>query len=350
MSSSLGTPVSALAAAAAVASAPEPSSSGAGGDQQRVNLLDNVRAAAWFTTRLAVIKPLLAAAPAAKAISALLFQELVHLFPEHIAAEVAVAMGSFLARSAALLTDTREGDECRRSIQNAYSDAVDCCSTVQGENLTVESSEAVVRLLRALRSKEAKEFYAFCERAAQAALRVAGSDEASALVSSTRVALDSTLDLAASEQAVEALRDAVVAVTGAFRERRGEFDLINRTAAENDTLSECDSDQGGDDDAEDTIYPATTTTTRPSSIPTPQRKVAKAGGRRSKKSSSFWIDNLTGLFIITLLLCWTVFAIFGIFVAVTHRGRSEGVAEALGGGEAPRPAPPRVLYDDDELL
>lgn len=290
----LGTPVASIADAAEV---PVRSSL----KQRSLGLIEGVRAAAWLTTRLAVVKPLLAAAPAAKAATGLVFEELVQLLPEHMAAEVALILGGLLARGADLVAQTTEGEAFRNATSRLATSVSDCLATAQGEALAVEVSDALLRLLKALKSPPAKQVYDATERAAHAALKLAASPEVARLVTSARTALDAVVELAASDSVAAALREAVDAVADALQHHRA------APRAQQDTLSECDSE---DDD------PAPPKRRRPPNQPPKTRPT-----------------SLAALCVLAATLCWTAFALLGLGVVLVHarralRFRSDDAAEA----------------------
>lgn len=283
--------------------------------QEKRGLVDGLRAAAWLTTRLAVVKPLLLAAPAAKATAGLVFEELVQLLPEHVAAEVAVILGSLIARSATLLGETPEGKSCRRSAERLCGDVLEWSATAQGETMAVESSEALLLLMRALRSREAKEFYASCERATHAILRAAATPQALKLVSTVRVTLDAVIDLAASDEAAHAVREAIEAFGLALRHHK---ESRAQPVPEQDTLSECESDDNDDRDSKPPISNRAATKPR---ILTPRRKPRRR--------------NITSLCFFSLFACWSSLALFGTYVLFTNTFYAHNADRLV---EAPRPA------------
>lgn len=283
--------------------------------QEKRGLVDGLRAAAWLTTRLAVVKPLLLAAPAAKATAGLVFEELVQLLPEHVAAEVAVILGSLIARGATVLGETPEGKTCRRSVERLCGDVLDWSATAQGEKMALESSEALLLLMRALRSREAKEFYASCERATQAILRAAATPQALKLVSTVRVTLDAVIDLSASDEAAHAVREAIEAFGLALRHHK---ESRIPPVPEQDTLSECESE---DNDDRDTKPPSSNR-----SAPTPRILPRRRQPRRC---------NISTLCFFSFFACWSSLALFGTYVLFTNSFYTQNADRQV---DAPRPA------------
>mmetsp|Transcript_11799 Transcript_11799/g.14737 ORF Transcript_11799/g.14737 Transcript_11799/m.14737 type:complete len:324 (+) Transcript_11799:37-1008(+) len=186
----------------------------------RAWVVKSLQKMAWFTTRMTVVKPLASAAPVARLIAILFLEHLACWLPEHVVSDVAKAVGSFAAKSATLLRESEEGQRASSAMEQFTRQLIDCVSSAEGETLVYESSEAAVKLARALRSPQAIEFYDALERSAHASLDLAASDEASRLVADGRRALDAVLDLLASERSITVLDEAVTSVAIALSTRR----------------------------------------------------------------------------------------------------------------------------------
>ena len=267
----------------------------------RRRVLEGLQRVAWAATKAGVLKPLAVTAPLARGFASLTLEQLVRLMPEHVVSEIAVAAGSFAAKSAALATGSKEGLAAMDAAERLLENFLDCVSTEQGEKVVFESAEALGKFAKSLKSQEALDFYDSLESAGQAALQLAAAPEASKVLSDCRGTVDAAVDLFASDASLAALDEAAANIADALHTRRQknnkkvDIKRLLRTPLNelDDTLSECDSD------TEETTTTARRATTRPL--------------RRLPKKKSHFSLCLTFVFFI-----WAALGIFG-FMVLTDR-------------------------------
>ena len=264
---------------------------------------------AWFAAKMAVVKPLRATAPFARACAYLTVEQLIRLLPD-LPADVAVAAGSFAAKSAKLVTESREGVAAISAAEDLVKNVLDCACTEEGETFVFDSAESIAKFVKVLKSKPAMEFYDALERAAHAGLKVAGSPEAALVVSDCRATVDAVVDLLGSDASLAAIDEAANGIADALQTRRRQ----QKSPPDLDeTLSECDSE------TDDTPTPAARKKKPPPTNPftSPEPIHFRPTRKRKVKRSSQW-QPLLIICAIFGFASWTAVAIFG-YLVVTNR-------------------------------